>query len=114
MEKTENSCGLADSKCKPCEGGVPPMTDAEIAKSLKEVDGWEFTGGVIKRAFGFKDHYEVMAFLNAIAWISNREGHHPDIRFGYNTCEVSYSTHAIGGLSENDFICAAKVNRLLE
>ena len=60
----------------------------------------------------FKDYYETMAFVNATAWISHQEGHHPDLEVGYSQCRVRYTTHAIGGLSENDFICAAKIDRL--
>jgi 4a-hydroxytetrahydrobiopterin dehydratase len=67
----------------------------------------------IRREFRFKNFYETMAFVNAVAWISHREDHHPDLDLGYNRCVVHYSTHAIGGLSENDFICAARVNALL-
>jgi 4a-hydroxytetrahydrobiopterin dehydratase len=70
-------------------------------------------GQAIRREFRFKNFYETMAFVNAVAWISHREDHHPDLELGYNRCVVHYSTHAIGGLSENDFICAARVDALL-
>jgi len=71
-------------------------------------------GSKLEKIFPFKNYYETMAFVNALAWISHREDHHPDLSVGYNKCYVSYWTHAIGGLSENDFICAAKIERLLE
>jgi 4a-hydroxytetrahydrobiopterin dehydratase len=70
-------------------------------------------GQAIRREFRFKNFYETMAFVNAVAWISHREDHHPDLELGYNHCVVHYSTHATGGLSENDFICAARVDALL-
>ena len=105
-------CDLSQGKCKPCEGGVPPLGDAETAEMLKQLDGWSLQGGVISKTWRFKNYYETMAFVNATAWVSHREDHHPDIAVGYNTCTVSYTTHAIDGLSENDFICAAKLDAL--
>lgn len=105
---------LAKSKCKPCEGGVSPLTPDEITKLLKHVPGWEHAGGVIVKRYEFKNYYQTMAFVNATAWISHREDHHPDIVVGYNQCRVSYVTHAINGLSENDFICAAKLDALFD
>ena len=103
---------LARQRCKPCEGGVSPLKPAEIEQMLKRVDGWAFQNGVITRTYEFKNYYQTMAFVNAAAWISHREDHHPDMTVGYNKCRVDYSTHAIGGLSENDFICAAKLDAL--
>lgn len=106
--------GLTTRKCKPCEGGVEALRPVEVENLLKELDGWALDDGAIARTFSFKDHYRVMAFVNAVAWISHREDHHPDMIVGYNTCRVSYLTHAIDGLSENDFICAAKVDALFK
>jgi 4a-hydroxytetrahydrobiopterin dehydratase len=103
---------LAHKKCKACEGGVSPLQPDEINHLLQQLDGWEFKDGVITRAYSFKDYYQTMAFVNAVAWISHREDHHPGMTVGYNQCRVAYSTHAIGGLSENDFICAAKIDAL--
>ena len=103
---------LAHRKCQPCEGGVAPLKPREIDNLLKQLDGWEHVEGVIAKTYGFKNYYQTMAFVNAAAWLSHREDHHPDLVVGYNTCRVQYSTHAIGGLSENDFICAAKVDAL--
>ena len=105
---------LTTRKCKPCEGGVDPLKADEAARLLKQVSGWTLSDGAIAKSYSFKNHYETMAFVNAVAWISHREDHHPDMSVGYNACRVAYMTHAIGGLSENDFICAAKVDALFD
>src|SRR4026208_1910662 len=110
----EISEGLLRKKCKPCEGGETPMTPAQIGHMLKGLKGWKFTGGMAQKPFKFKTYYETMAFVNAAAWISHREDHHPDIVVGYSKATVSYMTHAIKGISENDFICAAKLDALFE
>ena len=78
------------------------------------MSGWEEKEGGIVKTFTFKNYYETMAFVNAVAFISHQEDHHPDIEVGYKTCKVRYFTHSIKGLSENDFICAAKVDALLK
>lgn len=104
---------LATKHCKPCEGGVAPLTQAEAETLLKTLDGWDLTGNELTKTYRFKNYYETMAFVNATAWVSHREDHHPDLEVGYRQCRVRYSTHAIGGLSENDFICAAKVDALM-
>ena len=106
-------CDLSTKHCKPCEGGVAPLTPAEAETLLKTLDGWELSGNELVKTYRFKNYYETMAFVNATAWISHREDHHPDLAVGYRECRVRYSTHAIGGLSENDFICAAKVDTLI-
>ena len=105
---------LAAKQCKPCEGNVPPLSSAEVSSLLKQLDEWELFDRLIGKVFKFKNYYEVMAFVNTVAWISHREGHHPDITLGYNKCRVEYTTHAIGGLSESDFICAAKIDILFK
>ena len=105
---------LAERKCKGCERGVDALKPAEVENLLKQLDGWALDAGRIAKTYSFKNHYQAMAFVNAAAWISHREDHHPDIAVGYNTCRVSYITHAIDGLSENDFICAAKLDKLFE
>lgn len=106
---------LSQKKCVPCEGGVPALTKDAVEKALKDLLGWSMTknGKEIYRDFQFKNYYETMAFVNAIAWMAHLENHHPDLEVGYNHCRVRYTTHAIDGLSENDVICAAKVNKLL-
>ncbi len=109
---SETVCDLTSATCKPCEGGVPPLRPEQITQMLKQIEGWVYDGGLITRTFKFKNYWQTMAFVNATAWISHRQDHHPDITVGYNTCKVDYSTHAIRGISENDFICAAKVDAL--
>ena len=105
-------CTLQNKKCKPCEGGVPPMT-AEVADTmLEQLDGWIRIGTEISKTYRFGNYYETMAFVNAAAYVSHREDHHPELLVGYKTCAVTYTTHAVGGLSENDFICAAKLDAL--
>lgn len=105
---------LTEKKCKPCEGGVAPLSTEAAQALLKQLDGWTIADGLLKKEFNFKNYYETMAFVNASAWISHREDHHPDLAVGYNACTVSYITHAIGGLSDNDFICAAKIDALFK
>jgi len=105
---------LAEKKCKPCEGDVEPMTEDEARDMLETVEGWDLRDKTIHKTFKFDNFYQTMAFVNAVAWIANREDHHPDLQTGYGSCTVSFSTHSIGGLSENDFISAAKVDALLE
>ncbi|TSA21381.1 MAG: 4a-hydroxytetrahydrobiopterin dehydratase [Betaproteobacteria bacterium] len=112
---SEVFCDLAKGKCKPCEGGIPPLTTAEITALMPKLDpAWQVEGGKLRRAFQFNDHYVTMTFVNAIAWVSHQQGHHPDLAVGWNTCQVEYITHAIGGLSESDFICAAKIDALFD
>jgi len=103
---------LAHKKCRPCEGGVSPLKTREIENLLKQLDGWQRAGETISKNYVFRNYYQTMAFVNAIAWLAHREDHHPDLAVGYRECRVRYTTHAIGGLSENDFICAAKVDAL--
>ena len=106
---------LAARSCKPCEGGVPPLDAEQAAAQLKALHGdWRLdpTGTAIERAYRFRDFYRTMSFVNALAHVANVEDHHPDLEVGYNYCRVRYTTHAIKGLSENDFICAAKIDRL--
>ena len=105
---------LTQKKCKPCEGGTAPLTADEIASLLRHLKGWSVSGGVLTKTFEFRNYHETMAFVNATAWISHREDHHPDLAAGYRQCRVDYITHAIGGLSENDFICAAKIDALFD
>jgi 4a-hydroxytetrahydrobiopterin dehydratase len=106
---------LTHKTCKPCEGGVAPLSRAEAERLLAQLHGWALDdkAGAISQTFRFKNYYQTMAFVNAVAWIAHQEDHHPDLVVGYSRCLVTYSTHAIGGLSENDFICAAKIDALL-
>jgi 4a-hydroxytetrahydrobiopterin dehydratase len=106
---------LLEKKCQACEGGVPPLNQDECIKMLKEIPGWSLTEDrkYLERKFSFKGFYATMGFVNAIAYIVQKEGHHPDLEVGYNYCNVRFTTHATDGLTENDFICAAKINALL-
>lgn len=106
---------LAAKRCTPCEGGVPALSPEQAGRYARELNGWDLGPGAkeIRKSFRFEDFHRTMAFVNAVAWISHQENHHPDLEVGYNTCGVRYSTHAIDGLSENDFICAAKVDGLI-
>lgn len=104
---------LSTRTCVPCEGGTRPLEPSQVEALLSQLPGWSAREGVIEREFAFKNFHQTMAFVNALAWVAHQQNHHPDFEAGYRTCRVRYTTHAIGGLSENDFICAAKVNRLL-
>jgi 4a-hydroxytetrahydrobiopterin dehydratase len=103
---------LAQKKCQACSGPDGKLSRARIVELLDALPGWEEADDQISRTFSFKNYYETMAFVNALAWISHRQDHHPDIELGYNKARVKYSTHSVGGLSENDFICAAKLEML--
>jgi 4a-hydroxytetrahydrobiopterin dehydratase len=106
---------LSAGRCVPCEGGVPPLDAAEAAVLKRELHGaWQLDGDskVLRRAYQFKDFFRTMSFVNAVAHIANVEDHHPDLELGYGYCRIAYSTHAVGGLSRNDFICAAKIDLL--
>ncbi|MFZ5502182.1 MAG: 4a-hydroxytetrahydrobiopterin dehydratase [Pseudomonadota bacterium] len=108
------ACELGNKRCKPCEGGVAPLSQTEIDSLMSQLPGWKQHNQVIGKDYHFKDYYQTIAFVNAVAWMTHRENHHPDLSVGYNACRVEYTTHAIGGLSDNDFICAAKVDALRE
>lgn len=108
------STELSSRKCVSCDGGAPPLRQDEVSRLLKLLDGWQYAEDRIAKTYSFKNYYETMAFVNAAAWISHHEDHHPDMMVGYNKCRVEYTTHAIGGLSENDFICAAKLDALFK
>ncbi|HUG24854.1 4a-hydroxytetrahydrobiopterin dehydratase [Piscinibacter sp.] len=103
---------LLHSKCQVLDGGKP-MNEDEVHRHLNEVSGWHLNNGAIEKSFNFKDYLELMAFINAMAWICHTEDHHPDVAMGYNRCTVRFNTHSVGGISVNDFICAAKVNALV-
>lgn len=108
---------LAAKQCKPCEGGVAPLSAAEAQQLAKEIHSdWQISdeGLEISRTCEFPAYSRSLGFANAVAWIAITQGHHPDITLSYSRCVVSWTTHAIGGLSDNDFICAAKVDALLE
>lgn len=104
---------LLEKSCAPREGGAA-LQRAEATLLLAQIPGWELhdAASEISRVFRFNNYYETIAFVNALAWIVHREDHHPDLDVGYNRCRVRFSTHSVKGLSENDFICAAKINAL--
>jgi 4a-hydroxytetrahydrobiopterin dehydratase len=102
---------LAERKCVPCEGGVPRLSDAEAKSLLADLPGWEVREDKLARTFKFKDFRAAMAFLNRVAEVAEGENHHPDFCVHYRVVDMTIWTHAIGGLSENDFILAAKVDR---
>jgi 4a-hydroxytetrahydrobiopterin dehydratase len=106
---------LAQRRCVPCEGGTAPLTRGAADELLLRLDpAWTLDEKAtsLRREFSFRDFYRTMSFVNALAHVANIEDHHPDLEVGYNVCRVRYSTHAIGGLSENDFICAAKLDQI--
>ncbi len=108
--------GLAEKSCLPCRGGVPPLSEAEAKRLLPAVPGWTLgeTATRLSRRFEFRDFAEAMKFVNRVADLAERQGHHPDIAIHWNRVDLTLWTHKIGGLHENDFILAARVNRLLE
>ena len=98
--------------CRPLPAGTPPLTPAQIEAGLARLPGWEHAGGAIVKSFSFSNYAETIAFVNAVAWIAQREDHHPELLVGYDRCRVAYHTHSVGGISGNDFICAAKIEAL--
>ena len=109
-----SACGLDQKKCVPCEGGVTPLSREEAQKLLAEVPGWEFAkeGRAISRRFKFKNFKQALAFVNKVGEVAETEGHHPDIGLGWGYAEMLLWTHSIGGLHENDFVMAHKINAL--
>jgi 4a-hydroxytetrahydrobiopterin dehydratase len=103
---------LRSLRCQPPEG-QPPMSAADITAHLALVDGWTQRDGAIEKSWRFGNFHETMAFVNALAWIAHAEDHHPDLALGYGHCTVRFNTHSVGGISINDFICAARVDALL-
>jgi 4a-hydroxytetrahydrobiopterin dehydratase len=109
-------CNLTEKHCVPCEGGVEAIDRNTAENMLADLPGWELSddGKMISRRFEFPGFFRTVAFINAMAWVVNNENHHPDFSAGYNYCQMGFTTHAIDGLSENDFICAARVSALVE
>jgi len=107
---------LSSKHCESCEGIGAALTPEQVINLMPQLaEGWraQDDSKEIRTSFSFKNFYETIAFVNAIAWIANLENHHPDLEIGYNYCHVRFSTHALKGLSHNDFICAAKIDKLL-
>jgi 4a-hydroxytetrahydrobiopterin dehydratase len=108
---------LKNRHCQPPETFAGPMSRAESEEALRQLDGdWtlDAEAGLISRRLEFANFHETMSFVNAVAWVANREDHHPDMEVSYGHCVVRFSTHAVGGLSPNDFICAAHVDALFD
>lgn len=105
---------LAHARCAPRRGIEHRLTDASIRELLPQLPNWELVenGHALTRTFSFKDYYRTLSFVNALAHVANAEDHHPDLSVHYGRCVVRFSTHDVGGLSENDFICAAKADQL--
>ena len=99
--------------CQALEGQAP-MATAEVTAHLVQTPGWSLVDGAIEKQFRFANYPLTLAFVNAVAWIAQRQDHHPELAFGYDRCSVRFSTHSVGGISINDFICAAKVQALLD
>ena len=108
---------LSDKGCAPCQGGLAALSQPEAEALLNQLDdAWELDmqgGGKLVRRLEFKGFAKAVYTANLAAWLGDREGHHPDIAFGWGYCEVVFTTHDVAGLSENDFICAARFDRLL-
>jgi 4a-hydroxytetrahydrobiopterin dehydratase len=106
---------LTQKKCVPCEGGVAPLSREQAQEMMKQLGAqWTLADDAksIRSEWKFRNFYHTMSFVNAVAHVANAEDHHPDLEVGWGYCRVKYNTHAIGGLSENDFICAAKIDAL--
>ena len=104
---------LRDRRCVPCERGTPPLGEPRVRELLREVPGWAAKDARLRRKLKFADFLSAMNFLNRVAEVAEREGHHPDFCVHYNEVDLTLWTHAIGGLSENDFIVASKIDALL-
>lgn len=107
-----NLTPLAQAHCSPRRGNEHRLTEARIRELMPELSGWELAedGKALNKTFRFDDYYRTISFVNALAHMANREDHHPDLGVHYDRCVVHYSTHDVGGLSENDFICAARAD----
>ena|SRR5256885_6336558 len=110
----ESNAKLSDRTSKPLPSGTPALKQPEIDNFLKQLRGWKIQGKELVRELKFKDYYETMSAVVAVAMLAQREDHHPDMQVGYNKLQIRFSTHSVGGLSENDFICAAKVDELMK
>jgi 4a-hydroxytetrahydrobiopterin dehydratase len=107
--------GLLDRHCKELPKGTPALAASEVARLLAEVTGWALDADQkkIARTYEFKNYHETIEFVNALAFVVHREDHHPDLEVSYNRCRVVFWTHTVGGVSDNDFICAARINALV-
>jgi len=97
--------------CRPIKGEAP-LTEGDILDALRELPDWSLQAGYLLRECRFKNYYQTMAFVNAVAWIAHQQDHHPDLEVYYNRCVIRFRTHSVDGITENDFICASQINRL--
>ena len=104
------AASLSTHDCRP---GQPRLPDAAIAEALSTLSGWSRINDTMQKTFEFADYYRTIAFVNAVAWIANQQDHHPDLDVHYNRCGVTFSTHDAGGITQNDLICAARVDALV-
>ena len=104
---------LASRHCQPLEG-QPAMSDDAVRTHLTQAPGWSLAEGAIQKRYDFADYHHTMAFVNALAWVAHSQDHHPDLLVSFNRCTVRFNTHSVGGISVNDFICAARVDALLD
>ena len=96
-----------------CNANATALPDADVAALMTHIPGWKQVNGQLERSFAFKNYYETMAFVNALAWLSHQQDHHPELVVNYNSCVARYTTHSAGSaLSSNDFLCAAKASAL--
>ena len=108
MSTVRSAAELVSMRCTPDPGGAVP--EDSLRPQLAALPEWQLRDGALERTFRFTDYWETIAFVNALAWIVHREDHHPDLAVGYNRCTVRWNTHSVGGISINDFICAAKTD----
>jgi len=109
------ACDLKNGKCKPCEGGIPSLSQAEAQKLMKGLEGWVLKDEHLFKEYTLEDFVAIMVLVNQVADLAEEEGHHPDLNIhGWNSLTITLFTHAIDGLSENDFIVAAKIDALEE
>ena len=106
---------LATSTCEPCQGGTPVLDAATARQMMDQLTGWTLSddGTAITRRFEFKGFAKAVEMANLAAWLGNKQGHHPDIAFGWGYCAVTFTTHEAGGLTRNDFVCAARLDALV-
>ena len=106
------SAGLTDLASMHCQAGAARLSPGELGTRLQTLADWSQANDSIEKTYAFADFHATIGFVNALAWIANREDHHPDLRVSYNRCTVAWSTHDAGGVTRNDVICAAKTERL--
>ena len=112
--KTSGMKTFAERRCRVLPAGTPPLAAEAVQALLHDFPGWTLQQGAIRKSFRFADYPRTLAFVNAVAWIAQQQDHHPELQVTYDRCVVAYNTHSIGGISENDFICAARIESLIE